>query len=300
VSDSHESSQNHERYVEELCASLQTKVKQSHGYIINTIYFGGGTPSFIDAQYIVTILETIRTSFTVAPDAEITIECNPNSITREKLEAYKCAGINRISIGVQSFRNKTLRVLGRVHDVRQARNAIKLAGEYFDNVSIDLIHSVPSCKVKISRRVLKSVKHVSAYALTSDKYEVVSDERSIKDQTKIEKILHKYGIEKYEISNFARIGYECKHNLTYWECGEWLGFGEGAKSHFNEPWSDNDKIMMGLRLVRGVPQVLLESKMTEVRRLAALGLLKIEKERVMCTGRGFMIHNQVLGKLLDF
>jgi len=294
----------HEEYVNQLCNEMKTPDALRHplynrgNYIVKTIYFGGGTPSLVDAGLIAKILKTIRTEFDVVPDAEISIECNPNSITREKLETYRDIGINRISIGVQSFCDKTLKVLGRVHNVKQAKDAIKLAGEYFDNVSIDLIHSVPDCKLKISRKHLTIVKHVSAYCLTSDKYMPVSDEVSIKEQQSIEKCLAKRGLEKYEVSNFARPGYECKHNIVYWTCGEWLGFGESAQSHFNEEWSDSDRIMLGLRMVRGVPRELLEGKWKAVEQLAAQGLLRVDNGMVACTSSGFLVFNSFLCKLL--
>ena len=288
----------HGGYVEKLCAEI--RAFGAHRYTVETIYFGGGTPSLIDSEHVAAILKVIRETFTVAGDAEISVECNPNSITREKLLVYKDCGVNRISIGVQSFSNKTLRVLGRMHDVGQAKQAIKLANEYFDNISIDLIHSVPGCKIKIPFKFLKMLKHVSAYALTSDKYEKVSDERSIKEQLRIERVLHKQGIEKYEVSNFARKGFECRHNLAYWECGEWIGFGTSAESHFNEPWSDNDRIMMGLRLVRGVPQELFANKTDAVKRFVAMDFLRIDNGYIACTSKGFDIMNQILCSLLEF
>jgi len=294
--------QSHAEYTAELCKEIAARGQQVTGYTVNTVFFGGGTPSFIDAKYIAKLLEAVRESFSVAPDAEISIECNPNSLTREKLAVYKAAGINRVSIGVQSFKNKTLQVLGRVHNVKQAKNAIKLAREFFENLSIDLIHSVPRCKTKIPRRFLKLIHHVSAYCLTSDKYVSVADGKSIKEQQWIEKVLCKHDIQKYEVSNFARPGFECKHNLNYWQCGQWLGFGTGAESHFNEPWSGSDRIMLGLRMAKGVPFELVVHKKDEVDCMVTLGLLRYarndtEAEYVACTQKGFLILNQILCKL---
>ena len=281
-----------EEYVKKLCFIIKKSEKVSVG----TIYFGGGTPSLIDSEYISNILQSIRETFAVNADAEITIECNPNSLTREKLETYKKIGINRISIGVQSFKDKTLKILGRIHNVKQAKDAIKLAAKYFDNVSIDLIHSVPNCKVKLLGKYLNMVQHVSAYCLTSDKFPSVKDKISIKEQTKIEKKLNKYHFEKYEVSNFAKSGYRCRHNMTYWTCGRWLGFGVSAEGN-PEKWTDSDRIMLGLRLTDGIEEKLLENKKNQVDELVKLGLLQIKDDRISATRRGFFVLNQIIIKL---
>ncbi|MDR0462069.1 MAG: radical SAM family heme chaperone HemW [Christensenellaceae bacterium] len=285
-------------YILSLINDVKKGSIQAKNYTAKTIYFGGGTPSFIDATHIGAILATIRQNFNVAHDAEISIECNPNSLTEEKLKSYKKYGVNRISIGVQSFHNKTLGILGRVHNVSCAKTAIKLATKHFDNVSIDLIHSIPRGKLVLPSRYLKVVKHISAYCLTSDKYATFDDGKSIKQQKRIECKLEKYGIAKYEVSNFARSGFECKHNLAYWECGEWLGFGRGAKSHFNEPWTDADRIMLGLRLAKGIPAKLLSAKTSVVKNLIDMGFLEAHVDNIRCTWKGFLLLNQVLEKLI--
>jgi len=277
----------HKKYVDDLCAEIKRA-----NVTAKTIYFGGGTPSFIDANYIAQIMSCINCT----PDAEVTIECNPNSVTEDKLTTYKNAGVNRVSIGVQSFDDATLKILGRVHNAKQARASIFMACKIFDNVSIDLIHSVPGGKVKLPRLFLGAVKHVSAYCLTSDKYEKVPDEQSIKQQRKIERRLKRAGFEKYEVSNFARKGFECKHNIVYWECQPWLGFGRGAKS--SPKFTRADRIMMGLRMTRGVDVGLLVGKEKTVDILVGLGLLKCENGRVACTERGMLLQNQVLDKLI--
>jgi len=200
---------------------------------------------------------------------------------------------------VQSFNNKTLRVLGRVHNAKQAKEAIILAREYFENISIDLIHSVPGCRVSLPRKYLKMVRHISAYCLTSEKYAQVKEERSIREQQKLEKILQKQGLKKYEVSNFARDGYQCRHNLVYWQCGEWLGFGKSAESHFNQPWSNNDKIMLGLRLAEGIDRSLVAGKQDAITRFQTLGLVTVADGRVKCTGQGFLVLNEIIRQLTD-
>ena len=212
-------------YVENLCKEINASQKKCHEYSVQTIYFGGGTPSVIDGRHIEKILNTIRENFAVADGAEISIECNPNSVTREKLEIYRGCGINRVSIGVQSFSNRALKILGRLHNVKQAKSAIKISCEYFENVGIDLMHSIPGARFKFSRanrQILKKVRHISAYCLTSARFKAVNDRISIREQSRIERILAKNSLAKYEVSNFARPGWECAHNLVYWTCGEWL------------------------------------------------------------------------------
>ena len=271
---------------------------------VETIYIGGGTPSFVASHYIADILRAIRESFDVAEGAEVSIEVNPNSIDEEKLRAYKEAGVNRVSIGVQSFSNRGLRVLGRLHNVAEAKRAIRLAVGVFDNVSIDLIHSVPGVRVVLPRRYLKKVQHVSAYSLTLHEgsergglWARVDEGWSIREQGRIERALRRCGIYKYEVSNFARPGFECRHNLVYWRCGEWLGFGTGAVGHFDEPWTDDDRVMLGLRLVEGVARGLLNGRERELAELEGLGLIEVTDERVRCTEKGFLLLNQVILRL---
>jgi oxygen-independent coproporphyrinogen-3 oxidase len=309
-------------YIENLCREIST---YNCSHTIDTIYFGGGTPSYIDAEHIKKILNTIREKFAVEPSAEISIECNPNSLTMEKILAYKQMGINRISIGVQSFSDKTLRILGRLHDVKTAKKAIKMAVGVFDNVSIDLIHSVPKSGAfpptpPLPKRYLKMIQHVSAYCLHSDKYPEIDENESIKQQMKIERVLKKCRLEKYEVSNFARHTpsrrcratpfkergtFMCRHNLKYWNCGEWLGFGTGAQSSPEYESSANrrhDEIMLGLRLARGIPLEWVADKKDIIENLVKMELLKTfaaaDGVRVVCTPRGFLLLNQILLKII--
>ena len=286
------------KYIERICEDIKNPRRFATPPLqkVNTIYIGGGTPSLLSELQVEELFKTLRANFNVDKDAEISIECNPCSLTESKLQAYRRVGINRVSIGVQSFCDKGLKVLGRLHDVKKAKTAIKLACKYFDNVSIDLMHSVPGVKPKLPRKYLKMVQHVSAYCLTSDKYPQIDDKQSIKQQTKIERVLKKCGLEKYEVSNFAKKGYECRHNLVYWECGEWLGIGEGAESHLGE-WQTADKVMLGLRLVRGVPVEWLCDKQGIVDDFVERGLLQIQDGRVSCTAGGFLVLNQILIEL---
>jgi len=291
------------KYVDDLCSEMAAKSNFLRNHIVETIYMGGGTPSLLEPAEIWKIITTLNSCFNIADDYEFTIECNPNSISLEKVSCWRNWGINRISIGVQSFSKKTLKILGRLHTVEQAKASIILAANFFDNISIDLIYGVPNGPLVLPQQYLEMVKHVSAYCLTSDKYEKPDEEIVLAEQKTIENTLWGQFIDKYEISNYAIFDYDgedfrCRHNLNYWRCGEWIGFGRGAESHFNEPWSIEDKIMLGLRTVEGISIELLNDKREEVDMLVKMGLLKTENGRVACTNRGFLLHNQILLKLI--
>jgi oxygen-independent coproporphyrinogen-3 oxidase len=286
-------------YYEKVMRNVITKAAKCKNYAVETIYFGGGTPSYINADYICGILDCIRANFVVAGDVEISIECNPNSLTAEKAERYKAAGVNRISIGVQSFSNDTLETLGRKHTAEMATGAIKTAKKYFDNISVDIMYNVAGHAVEIDPAVLKLVTHVSAYALTSDRVQMAGENTSADEQIQIEKTLGECGFLKYEVSNFARAGFKCRHNLVYWRCGEWLGFGAGGKSHFGAKWSRADRIMLGMRLAEGVPMDIIGAdKASIIAELVDLALLEIENGRLKCTDRGFLLLNQILLKII--
>lgn len=288
-----------DQHMTEIEKNIFDTEKKAVGYIVRTIYFGGGTPSCVDPKHIQNILSAILQSFVVCENPEISIECNPNNITSTLMEQYKSFGINRISIGVQSFYDEVLKKLGRKHNVKTAVNAIDIACKYFKNVSIDLIHSIPDCKPKLPRKILSKIQHLSCYSLTSDKFEPVDDERSIKEQMGIERKLAKFGLEKYEVSNFAKKGMICKHNMAYWTGGQWLGFGESAQSWFDKPWSKSDLIMLGLRLTQGLGlNYFNEAQIKQLKMFCDQGLLQIANGKASCTARGFLLLNHILSKII--
>lgn len=225
---------------------LQTEIYTSHeNGKVDSIYFGGGTPSSVDAEFIVRILKLLKENFDVTPGAEITIECNPCSTTKQKLDAYKKAGFNRISFGVQSLDDDALSLIGRRHTSAQAMQAIALAREVgFENISADLLLSLPQGNVTSDAQKLieSGVKHISAYMLqiedgTPLKRKVESGEIKLKDEDqtvddyqKLTSFLQKNGLNRYEISNFAYSGCESRHNSHYWTGEKYLGFGLGAHS----------------------------------------------------------------------
>ena len=216
--------------------------------IVQTIYIGGGTPSLLSENNIRKIFYALRKNFLIDRDAEITIEVNPNSVTEEKLKLYKDIGINRISIGVQSLNNKTLREIGRLHDKKAAIKSIKLARKYFTNISADLILGLQHEKnvVKYAKKLISlGVKHISCYMLEvhentklfsliqERRYFPLQDEEVVKSYQNLVKFLKRKKFIQYEISNFAICGYESKHNINYWTFGDYKGFGASSHSYID-------------------------------------------------------------------
>jgi oxygen-independent coproporphyrinogen-3 oxidase len=218
---------------------------------LGTIYLGGGTPTLLPAAQTATILSAARETFSVASGAEITIEANPRTISEEKLADLRGAGINRISIGVQSFDDRELYTLGRSHRAEDAFSAVKSARTAgFDNISLDLIYGIPGQDLNgwretVARALELSPDHVSTYELTPEKdtplyRNLARGEYSLPDELLVTEMYYS-AIEimeaerylHYEISNFAKPSYESVHNLNYWDRGEYLGLGAGAHSFFD-------------------------------------------------------------------
>jgi len=213
---------------------------------VATVYFGGGTPSLIDAELILRIVDAVKAGFNLSDNAEITLEANPNSVTNEKLDIYKKCGVNRISLGLQSHKGKLLSMLGRPHDYAQFERAVEFVkASGFNNFNVDVMLGLPGQKVGHVRRTLKKViksgaTHISAYGLILEfgtrLENAVSEGELLEcpEDLAVEmynvacKLLARRGFERYEISNFARSGFESKHNLNYWARGEYLGFGLSA------------------------------------------------------------------------
>lgn len=234
-------------YFEVLNSEIKTKSKKHRNDIVQTIFFGGGTPSVVDSSYIKKTLETIKQNFNLSNDAEISIECNPNSATYEKLCEYKKAGFNRISFGVQSLDEDLLLFLNRRHNKDIALKAIKNAKKIgFNNISADLLIGLQSQTkqnflTQIDELVDAGITHISTYMLMIEKHTplnsmknkkdyIMNDDECVELYDDIVEYLNKLGFVRYEISNFSKSGYECKHNQVYWNMGEYLGFGLAAHS----------------------------------------------------------------------
>jgi len=210
---------------------------------IDTIFFGGGTPSLLAAEELAAVLGRLRGSFRLGPAPEVTVECNPESVAREKLDAYRQAGVNRISVGVQSLDDAILEGLGRLHSAHQARRAYDATREAgFDNVSIDLMYGLPGLEVDRWRQGVETIlnwgpEHLSAYGLTLDETSrwgaqgvagLPPEETVVAQYWALAQAAAAHGYEHYEISNYARPGFRARHNLVYWRAAEYLAAGPGG------------------------------------------------------------------------
>lgn len=215
--------------------------------IIDTIYFGGGTPSLMSEKLLSNIMNKINSLYKINKNCEISLESNPNSINYEKLKSFKDIGINRLSIGVQSLIDRDLKFLGRIHNKNEAIEAINTAQKIFnDRYSIDLIYGRPNQNLKewkdeLNEAIQLSPFHISLYQLIIEKgtpfyrnkVQTPNEDIATKLYEETNNILEKNNIFQYEISNYAKNGYECKHNLVYWNNGEWIGIGAGAHGRIN-------------------------------------------------------------------
>lgn len=236
------------RYVDALTTEIAESRDVAARASADTIYFGGGTPSLLEPSEIARLIAACRTRFAVSTDAEVTMEANPESVTAERLAGYRAAGVNRVSFGVQSFRDEELLRLSRLHGVSRAQLALQEARSAgFENVSLDLMMWLPGQSVaqwleSVDRAITASPDHMSLYMLEVYPNAPLRDEMARRrwSQAPDEDVASMYvaamerletaGFGQYEISNVARSGRESRHNLKYWSDGEWLGFGSGAHS----------------------------------------------------------------------
>lgn len=245
------------KYVHALLNEIRFYGEKMRGFRVSTIYIGGGTPSWLEPELVTAVMEQIYKSFRVYEDAEISIECNPGTVTAAKLQAYRRAGINRLSIGLQSTNNTELKTLGRIHTYEQFLKTYELArNEGFTNINVDLMSGLPHQSAESFADTLQRVirlkpEHISAYSLIIEKgtpfyekykFDMVRQEAGMKteelptedDTYKMlkltQRVLAKAGYERYEISNYAKPGYACRHNVGYWTRENYLGLGLGAAS----------------------------------------------------------------------
>ena len=230
-------------YVQTLIADLELALPQIWGRRVYSIFFGGGTPSLFSARAIEQLVAAFRARLNLAADAEITLEANPGTFESAKFRDYRACGINRLSIGIQSFNPAHLRALGRIHDGEEARRAIGIAQMQFDNVNLDLMYALPQQTLREAEQDIDTAQsfgtsHLSAYHLTLEPNTLfhrrpppLPDAELAADmQELVEDRLDGCGYVNYETSAFARPGRECRHNLNYWRFGDYLGIGAGAHS----------------------------------------------------------------------
>lgn len=315
---------------------------------ITTIYIGGGTPTVLDIDEFDCIIQGLSKHVDLTSVAEFTVECNPESLTDEKLEYFKSVGVNRLSIGIQSLNDDNLHVIGRLHDAKRAVESVKIAKKYFDNVSVDFIIGLPHDDFKSVEDEINAlaplVKHVSVYTLQLEENtpleRLVKEEKiSLPDDDMTEDLLQKAievlvsnGFNRYEISNFARKGYESRHNTGYWKREEYCGLGLGASScvkAFGEEIrfknTDNlseyidtlskkkfprqeiesltpdeilrEKIMLGLRLKEGIDERLLADKSDLIDGVYSSFFRKADG-KIAFTDEGMNVSNFILADLI--
>ena len=235
-------------YLDAICDHIRETGPQAPNYIVDTVYFGGGTPSFFGADGMAAILTTIRKNFDVAVDAEITFEANPDSVSPKLLKKLRSEGFNRVSLGVQCDDDEILEKIGRPHTYEQAVNAVeRIRKAGFRNLSLDLIYGLPGQTMESWQKTLQHVlelrpEHISCYGLKveegtplyncKDYVNLPDDDAQADMYLYAVEMLRKAGYRQYEISNFARKGLYSRHNMKYWSGGEYLGFGPSASSDF--------------------------------------------------------------------
>lgn len=240
---SHESKSDlaEDRYVDALIADLEAALPDVWGRKVHTVFFGGGTPSLFSPEALDRFLSAARALLPIEADAEITLEANPGTFEAGKFAAFRALGINRLSVGIQSFDPQRLQAIGRVHDDREAHRAVEIARDHFDNFNIDLMYALPGQDVAgaladVETAIAAGAPHVSAYHLTIEPNTyfhrhppvVPDDDIAASMQAGIESRLAAAGYANYETSAFARQSRQARHNVNYWQFGDYLGIGAGA------------------------------------------------------------------------
>jgi oxygen-independent coproporphyrinogen-3 oxidase len=243
-------------YVDALIADLEHALPSVWGRRVHSIFFGGGTPSLFPAEAIDRLLAAFRARLQLAADAEITLEANPGTFEADKFRDFRAAGVNRLSIGIQSFDPARLKALGRIHDDREAHRAIGIAHESFDDFNLDLMYALPEqtlaqAESDVAQALAAGAPHLSFYHLTLEPNTLFhrfppplpDEETSAAIGDMVEERLAGAGYVHYETSAYARPGAECRHNLNYWHFGDYLGIGAGAHSKL----SFHDRIVREMR-----------------------------------------------------
>lgn len=348
-------------YVNQLIEEIEQKAGIYSGYRVPTIFFGGGTPSILSDGQIAEMMEALQRNFHIEKDAEITIECNPGTLTKEKIAAYKASGINRISLGLQSAKNQELKKLGRIHTFEEFLHNYDLVRKMgFDNVNVDVMSALPGQTVSDWEYTLKEVvklkpEHISAYSLIIEEgtpfyQSYAADEHRREEgeepfflpneetertmyQLTGELFLEK-GYERYEISNYAKKGKECRHNIGYWTRKNYLGLGLGSASlvknvrfsntsdleaylagEFEPPEREvlgrkeqmEEFAFLGLRMMKGISRsrfakvfgVEIEAVYGDViQKMTTQGLLKQQAGNIFLTEEGISVSNYVMSEFL--
>lgn len=311
-----------QQYVQEIC----DEIKQYQG-IFDTVYFGGGTPSILPPELIGKILDCARAQFEISDDAEITVECNPSKDLSEDFKKYASYGVNRISVGMQSAVDSERFALGRVAGKNEVERTINYARQSgIENISLDLMLGTPKQTIEsldYSFDFIKSVgvPHVSAYMLKIEegtKFFQMRDRLVLPDDDTVGEMylktvetLASFGIEQYEISNFAIPGFESRHNTKYWTLTPYLGIGKSAHSFwggkrffYDREWNKIDdgtggdkeeQIMLGLRLAKGIDKSLVDRDFAE---FVKMGYVADLGERIALTPKGMLVSNTIINYII--
>lgn len=338
------------KYIDALIQEMDNQ-KLENDYIVNTVFIGGGTPSILKGSFADSIFMALRKKFKISETAEITMECNPGTVSKENLSLYRSLGVNRLSFGLQSADNYELSLLGRIHTWEDFLTSFDMAREAgFCNINIDLMSSIPAQTLESYEKTCEKVlalqpEHISAYSLIVEEgtpfYEHYKDNPPVSEKTdrllyaKTKKMLQEKGYHRYEISNYAKKGYECAHNLKYWSREEYLGLGLGAssllgkyrlknvsdmKTYLMKNQADYEEIefldkkdemseymFLGLRKMEGVSEIefqkLFGKSISEVypgicQGLIDVGLLKRNKGFYSLTEKGIDISNYVMSEFI--
>ena len=339
-------------YTDRLCSDILSYAPLCTEYVVDSVYFGGGTPTLADPALLCRVLDTVRGGFHLDPKAEITLECNPATGSAEGFHMLHTAGFNRVSVGLQSANERELRALGRVHsfwDCADTLALLRAAG--FENLSVDVMQGIPHATLESYLETLRAVvsletEHISAYALSIEegtRFWSMRDRLPLPDEDTAREMffegaafLEEHGYDWYEISNFAKKGYASRHNLKYWNCEEYLGFGPAAYSFFGgERFGNgrditaylrgeaiecererigtleaaNEFVMLGMRLSGGVsvktfekryPYAFYDTFGAALERFVSTGHVKKTEDGYAFTPEGFYVSNTILSEVLSF
>ncbi len=336
-------------YIEKLLSDLESLLPSVWGRRLASVFIGGGTPSLFSPESIDALLSAIRARLTLEPGAEVTLEANPGTVEAARFRGFREAGVNRISVGVQSFDDRMLARLGRIHSAAEARRAVEAALEAVGNVNLDLMYGLPGQSAAMARSDIEAglkcgVPHLSAYQLTIEPNTVfwskppkLPEHDACADmQLAVEETLGGAGYEHYETSAFARHGHRCRHNLNYWEFGDYLGIGAGAHGKISFPdrvtrherakqpaeylkgnsEAENREIpaaelpfefmLNALRLVEGFPLSLFGERTglplfgieAQLKQAESAGLIERDWQRIRPSARGRLFLNELLEQFL--
>ncbi len=343
-------------YTDAVCREMRAQAAFFGARKVNTVFFGGGTPTLMTSGQIRQMMDTLRACFDLAPDAEITMEGNPGTLSAENLEAYRAAGVNRLSLGVQSMDDGLLAGIGRIHTAAQVRQAVSMVREAgFENLNLDLMLGLPGqtaaqWRDTLGQAIALEPEHLSCYSLILEEgtplYRQAEDGTCapLPDEDALcemddctEEMTRQAGYARYEVSNYAKAGKECRHNIVYWECLPYLGIGcaahsdmDGRRFYNPEDWEGYlhavgqkertaegddsreermfERVMMGLRMVRGMDEERFKRDFhmrpeevwkKTIPRLKEEKLMESGNGRLYLTRRGMQVMNAVLVEMLE-